>query len=115
MALASAYLDFATANQRRWRSVFEHRLPEDKPAPDSYRDDRRRLLALIELQLVGVVVDPGGRSDAAHALFSAVHGIVLLSLDAKLGPFDPAQCERQIRFIVEHVVRGLGQAPAHAI
>ena len=46
-------------------------------------------------------------SDAAHALFSAVHGIVLLSLDAKLGPFEPATCERQIRFVVEHVVQGL--------
>jgi AcrR family transcriptional regulator len=108
MALASGYLDFATANQARWRAVFEHRLPDDKPAPPSYREDRRRLLALIEQQLDRAIPEPGSRSDAAHALFSAVHGIVLLSLDAKLGPFDPAQCDRQIRFIVTNVVRGIG-------
>lgn len=108
MALASAYLDFATANQLRWRAVFEHRLPDDKEAPASYREDRRRLLALIEAQLVDAITDPAKRQDAAHALFSAVHGIVVLSIDGKLAPFDPAQCERQIRFIVENVMRGLG-------
>lgn len=104
MALAGAYLDFANANRRRWRAVFEHRLPDDKPVPESYVDDRRRLLALIETQLDRIIEEPGARSDAATALFSAVHGIVLLSLDAKLGPFDPAQCERQIRFVVENVI-----------
>lgn len=107
MALASAYLDFATANQLRWRAVFEHRLPDDKAAPESYREDRRRLLALIEAQLVAAIPDATKRLDAAHALFSAVHGIVVLSIDGKLTAFDPAHCERQIRFIVENVMRGL--------
>ena len=107
MALASAYLDFATINQRRWRAVFEHILPDGRDLPDGYVGDRRSLLALIERQLDTTVGDAQSRSDAAHALFSAVHGIVLMSLDAKLGPFDPATCERQIRFIVTHVVRGL--------
>ncbi len=108
-ALAITYLDFATANQNRWRAVFEHRLPISKPMPESYRNDRRRLLALIEDQLKNAITDPAARSDAAHALFSAVHGIVLLSLDAKLGPFDPAKCERQIRFLVGRVVAGLNR------
>ena len=107
MALATAYLDFATVNQRRWRGVFDHRLPEDTEVPAPYVADRKRLLAMIEGQLVRSIDDPQARSDAAHALFSAVHGIVLMSLDAKLGPFEPAQCERQIRFIVDHVARGL--------
>lgn len=107
MALATAYLDFATVNRRRWRAVFEHTLPDTREVPASYQEDRRRLLALIESQLDSTIADAQARSDAAHALFSAVHGIVLLSLDAKLGPFEPAMCERQIRFIIAHVVRGL--------
>jgi AcrR family transcriptional regulator len=110
MALAGAYLDFATANQRRWRAVFEHRLPDDRSVPATYLEDRQRLLALIEVQLTGAIAELNARSDAAHALFSAVHGIVLLSLDAKLGPFEPSTCERQIAFIVAHVVKGLGPA-----
>ena len=107
MALAIAYLDFATVNKLRWRAVFEHRLPDNRELPEGYARDRRALLALIGFQLESTIADPEARSDAAHALFSAVHGIVLLSLDAKLGPFEPATCERQTRFVVEHVVQGL--------
>lgn len=108
MALAHAYLDFATVNQRRWRAVFEHRLPEGRPQPPSYRDDRRRLLALIETQLAEKIPDETARAVAAHAMFASVHGIVLLSLDGKIEAFDPAQCERRIRFIVSSVLKGLG-------
>ncbi len=107
--LAIAYLDFATANQRRWRAVFEHRLPENATVPESYQDDRRQLLALIETQLERAITGSEARSDASHALFSAVHGIVTMSLDAKLGPFEPARCERQIRFLVGRVVDGLAK------
>jgi AcrR family transcriptional regulator len=109
--LAIAYLDFATANQRRWRAVFEHRLPDERPLPEENREDRRRLLALIEAELTHAIADAEARSDAAHALFSAVHGIVLLSLDGKLGEFEPAKCERQIRFLVGRVASGLDGAP----
>ena len=108
MALAIAYLDFATVHQRRWRAVFEHRPRDDYPVPQSYYDDRRGLLGLIEAEMGVTVADDTARHDAARALFSATHGNVLLSLDAKLGPFDPAACERQIRFLVHHVVVGLG-------
>ena len=106
-SLAIAYLDFASANQRRWRAVFDHRLPDTATLPESYQADRKQLLELIELQLTHALPDAVARSDAAHALFSAVHGIVIMSLDAKLAPFDPAQCERQIRFLIGWVAIGL--------
>ena len=109
MALAQAYLSFASANVLRWRAVFEQRLADDYPVPSSYLEDRSRLLALIETELHGAIGEAGARGDAARALFAAVHGIVLLALDLKLGPFDAATCERQIRFVVGNVVRGLGR------
>lgn len=110
MSLANAYLDFATLNQLRWRAVFEHRLPDDYPIPQAFLDDRRGLLALIESEIGDTgPSDPEERQDAARALFSATHGNVLLALDAKLGPFEPDRCERQIRFLVHHVVIGLGR------
>lgn len=109
MALAVAYLDFATVNQKRWRAVFEQRLRDDYPVPASYIDDRRGLLALIEAEIAAAIPneEAAARDDAARALFSATHGNVLLALDAKLGPFEPDRCERQIRFLVHHVVAGL--------
>ncbi len=102
--LAIAYLDFATLNQRRWRAVFEHRLPDTKTFPEAHREDRRTLLALIEAQLESEIGETRLREDLAFALFAAVHGIVLLSLDAKIAPFDPAQCERRLRLVIARTV-----------
>ena len=107
MALAGAYLDFAIANGRRWRAVFEHTLPEQKARPASFVADRTRLLALLEHQLATQLPDPAARTDAARALYASVHGIVQLSLDGRLGAVGPSDCERQIRLLVGLVLRGL--------
>lgn len=108
MALAQGYLAFASANTLRWRAVFEHHLSDDYPTPASYLEDRSHLLELIERELASDIPDPHERGAAARALFASVHGIVLLALDKKLGDFDQAACERQIRFVVGNVVKGLG-------
>lgn len=107
LALAGGYLDFATANQRRWRAIFEHRIPDSKPLPASYDDGRKALLNLLAQQLESALPGPSEQSNAAAALFAAVHGIIILSLNNKLIPFDPANCERQIQFIVSNVVLAL--------
>ena len=109
MALALAYLEFATADTLRWRAVFEQRLADDYPVPTSYLEDRSHLLALIENELATKIPAPAARNEAARAMFSAVHGIVLLALDMKLGSFDREGCARQVVFVVGNVVRGLGR------
>ena len=108
LALAGAYLDFAIANGRRWRAVFEHTLPEGKARPDAYVADRVRLLALLEGQLAERLPKAELRTDAARALYASVHGIVQLSLDGRLGAVRPSDCERQIRLLVGLVLKGLG-------
>jgi len=108
MALAAGYLAFASAHPFRWRAVFEQRLPDTYPVPTSYLEDRARLLSFIERELDGTIGDARARAEAARALFSSVHGIVLLALDHKLGSFDEAATARQIGFVVGNVVRGVG-------
>ena len=108
MSLAAGYLAFASAHQLRWRAVFEQRLADDYPVPASYLADRARLLSFIERELEGTIADAAVRGEAARALFSSVHGIVLLALDRKLGDFDEAATARQIKFVVGNVVRGVG-------
>jgi AcrR family transcriptional regulator len=112
MALAFAYLAFAQANPRRWRAVFDHRLPDGSEVPAFYVENRQGLLALIAIEIETAILDATARSDAAQALFSAVHGIVLLSLDEKLGNFDPGMCKRQISFILGNVTLGLSKETA---
>ncbi len=107
MALALAYRDFAVQQNRRWRALFEHKMEPGKPVPASYREAQASLFALVEAALRGVIADATERFSAARALFAAVHGIVTLALDNKLGGQDAAETERQVRFIVSAAARGL--------
>jgi AcrR family transcriptional regulator len=108
MALALAYLDFAIAHRRRLKAVFDHQMIEtDADVPAPYRADQDRLFALIEAPLAEHMPDASERASAARAMFAAVHGIVSMAIDRKLGPFDAQATERQVRFVVEAMARGL--------
>ena len=99
---------FALDSQPSWRAVFEHQLAKDRIVPEWYRERQAVLFAIVEEILTPVVSDRQECEMAARALFSAVHGIVSLALDQKLGEFDRAATEAQIRFIVTAAARGLG-------
>jgi AcrR family transcriptional regulator len=107
--MALAYLDFAAANTPRWRALFAHYLSKRRPVPDWYRAEQRRLFAFIERPLR--TLQPGLPStDAlllARSLFSAVHGIVILGLEDKLG-IVPLEVQRaQLRIVVGAIGAGL--------
>lgn len=110
MALALAYRDFAADETSRWRALFEHRMEEGKTVPERYREDQAGLFALIETSLGAAIREPEARFTAARALFSAVHGIITMAHDNKLGGIDAAETERQLRFMVGAVARGLAAA-----
>jgi AcrR family transcriptional regulator len=106
-ALGLAYLDFAVSQNKSWRAVFDHHMAPGNPVPDWYRDKQAQLFALVEHALGEVIADEQHRSRAARALFSAVHGVVMLSLAGTLGPTDRAETEAQVRFIVQAVAEGV--------
>jgi AcrR family transcriptional regulator len=110
MALALAYLDFAIAHPKRLKAVFDHQMSEHAEVPADYRADQDQLFALIEAPLTEQFADPGERAMTARAMFSAVHGIVAMALDRKLGPFDVKETERQVRMVVELMARGVPHA-----
>jgi AcrR family transcriptional regulator len=109
-ALGLAYLDFAIEHNKSWRAVFDHHMAPGNPVPDWYRQKQAQLFALVERVLGEVVADADNRSRAARALFSAVHGVVMLSLAGTLGPTDRAEAEAQVRFIVRAVAEGVAHA-----
>jgi AcrR family transcriptional regulator len=106
-ALALAYLDFAVDRNNEWRAVFEHRFADKTVVPDWYRDTQTALFGLVETILESAIAVREQRQEAARALFAAVHGIVSLSLDEKLCVFERAAVERQIRFVITTIARGL--------
>lgn len=110
--LAQAYLAFASEHRGRWRALFEHRsLGPNVPA--SYVAQLERIFGHIErpLEAIAPAASPIERRLLARALFSAVHGIVALGLEEKLGALPAESLSWQVRAIVDAAVAGLAEHP----
>lgn len=112
VALAEAYFDFAVAHQPRWRALFEHHVSTPDGLPESYLADQARLFLLVERPLAALRpdFDDKRRMLFARTMFSAVHGIVSLSLDAKLQAMTASVAGDQLRTFVGLVGAGLAAA-----
>jgi AcrR family transcriptional regulator len=109
--LALAYTDYAAANRRRWRALFDHRLAEDQAVPAWYQANLARLFIYIEepLRALASTMAPDQRMQLARSLFSAVHGIVLIGLEEKLQSIPLDLVREQVTFMVEAFARGLAK------
>ncbi|MDX2155728.1 MAG: TetR/AcrR family transcriptional regulator [Hyphomicrobiaceae bacterium] len=105
--LALAYMRFALTHRQRWEAVFKHRMKEGREVPKSYVEDQDRLLGVIASALGGIVPDDTCRMATARGLFGAVHGIVALALDNRLGGRLGEELEAQLRRIVKILASGL--------
>jgi AcrR family transcriptional regulator len=107
--LAVTYLDFAASNTLRWRALFEHRLPVGKPMPDWYLGEQIRLFGYIEQPLRDLLpsMPPEQLAMLARSLFSAVHGIITLGLEEKLGVVSLEALRAQTTLIVSAIAMGL--------
>jgi AcrR family transcriptional regulator len=111
-AMAGAYLDFAIENRMLWRAMFEHQIGEGREIPDSYRQAQMRLFGYVEAPL-GVLLPqatPARRAVIARSLFSAVHGMVSLGLDEKLGALAFSDLREQVAFMTAAIARGVASA-----
>ena len=106
-ALAQAYLAFALRRTPEWRALFEHRFTTKTTVPEWYQQAQADVFAIVEELLRPTIVADHARSEAARALFSAVHGVVSIALDQKLGAFDKSAAERQVQFIVKSIAHGI--------
>lgn len=116
-ALGLAYLDFAAGESRRWRALFEHRLPEDYPVPDWYTARLEAVFRHLRDPLAELFPgrEPYKVHEMANTLFSGAHGIVALGLDGKLGRVPREVLAARIRFLVRAVLIGAGaRAPGRA-
>jgi AcrR family transcriptional regulator len=109
--LGLAYTDYAAANTRRWRVLFDHRLPENKEVPTWYMANLARLFVYIEepLRKLAPALSPTRRALLARSLFSAVHGIVLIGLEEKLQHLPLPVLREQVTVMIEAMAKGLAQ------
>jgi AcrR family transcriptional regulator len=110
--LGLAYTDYAAAHTRRWRALFDHRLPEGRDIPTWYRANLHRLFVYIEEPLGKLAPDLGAerRMLLARSMFSAVHGIVLIGLEEKLQSIPLPVLREQVTVMIEALARGLKEA-----
>jgi AcrR family transcriptional regulator len=107
--LALAYLEFAAKNGPRWRALFEHRLQDGQTVPEWFTAELNRVFQYVEepMRTIRPGLAAGELAELARAVFSAVHGVVSLGLEQKLGEIPVRRLREQTATIVTAIVRGL--------
>lgn len=112
LAAAGVYIDFAQRHRRLWMSAFEHSSPET-PALDAYMVRLDAIFGNVEQPLAALLPNMAAtpRKQLARALFAAVHGMVQLGLDQKLGAVSPQSLRWQVDLVLGAALDGLAAGP----
>jgi AcrR family transcriptional regulator len=108
--LADTYLAFAAEHANLLRSLFEHRMENDRPFPEDILLMVMNAFSLMHAPLVRLLPDRDQEDVAllARMMFSAVHGIISLGLEERMVAVPPAMLrERLVQFVDTHLA-GLG-------
>ena len=110
--LAATYLAFASEHANLLRSLFEHRMENDRPFPEDILTMVMQAFALMHDPLVRLMPDRDPKEIALQArmMFSAVHGIISLGLEERMVAVPPEQLRRQLKQFVDTYLKGLGLA-----
>ncbi|MDG1281194.1 MAG: TetR-like C-terminal domain-containing protein [Pseudorhodobacter sp.] len=107
-ALGKAYVDFVLSNRKHWSAVFFHRLSTDAEVPDWHKQEHAVLIDnLIEpLAQMRPDLSPSALRVRAGTLFSAVHGVVQLSLHGRFVGTPPELLASEVRALIDAMSRG---------
>ncbi|CTQ49078.1 TetR/AcrR family transcriptional regulator [Jannaschia donghaensis] len=102
VVMAEAYLEFAATQPSLWRALFDVPITDQSDLPDWYLQALDQLLAIIDAPLREVYPDlPDAEIRVrTRALFSAVHGIVLLGIEDRISGVADDRLSDMIRFIL---------------
>jgi AcrR family transcriptional regulator len=108
-ALAKAYLTFARDNRALWTALFEHRLLPGAVAPDWYLEEQAVLIQDLVAPLAALrpELDKSALLMRARTLFSAVHGIVAISLEGRFIGLAATDLEHEVLSFVDSMVTGI--------
>jgi AcrR family transcriptional regulator len=111
--LAETYLAYFTAHANLLRSLYEHRMEDDRPFPEDILLMVMRTFALMHDPLVRLMpkADPAEIALQARMMFSAAHGIISLGLEERMVAVPPEQLRQQLAQFVDTYLAGLGLAP----
>ncbi len=107
VVMGRAYHSFAAENHNEWRALFDVERAAGVAAPDWYLAEMGQLFVWIDAPLAALFPDlpTPDRALLTRALFSAVHGIVLLGLDQASAGVPEAQIDRMIDLILRQITK----------
>jgi len=105
--MSHAYLAFAAENTLLWRALFDVNMPADGPVPTWYMEELNALFAHIA-RPVAEIFPQKGPTDLqlmVRALFSSVHGIVLLGLENRISGVPRNRIEEMISQVLTEITK----------
>ena len=111
--LAVTYLEFFSEHANLLRSLYEHRMEDDRPFPEDMLLMVMRAFALMHQPLIRLLPDRDPKDIAmlARLMFSAVHGIISLGLEERMVAVPPDSLRQQVAQFVDTHLIGLGVLP----
>jgi AcrR family transcriptional regulator len=111
--LAATYLEFFSKHANLLRSLFEHRMEDDRPYPDDILQMVMDAFALMHPPLLRLLPDADDVKIAllSRTLFSAVHGIISLGLEERMIAVPPQMLRQQLDQFLDAHLAGLGILP----
>jgi AcrR family transcriptional regulator len=105
ITMSHAYLDFALEHTYLWRALFDLEMSVDGPVPDWYLHELIAVFALIDAPLAVLFPDMKApeRGLMVRALFSSVHGIVLLGLERRISAVPQDQIETMLAQVLGQI------------
>ncbi|GAB5437325.1 TetR/AcrR family transcriptional regulator [Falsiruegeria mediterranea] len=103
--MSHAYLGFAVDHTNLWRALFDLDMSEDGPVPAWYRAALADLFSNISRPLSELFPEMTEQelSLMTRAMFSSVHGIVLLGLQNRISGVPPEQIEQMIAAVLRRI------------
>ena len=102
ITMSYAYLEFAAANPNRWRTLFDVQMSTEMVVPQWYLDELERLFGFIAGPVSRCFPEMSAADVAlmTRALFSSVHGIVLLGLEKRISAVPPDHLRHMIAMLL---------------
>lgn len=103
--MAQAYHRFAAENHLRWKALFDVDRAPGEAAPDWYLQEMGQLFTYISDPLAAIFPDRDSKDLAllTRALFSSVHGIVLLGLEEASAGVPSDDIDRMIALVLRQI------------
>lgn len=108
--LSLAYLRFALAEKNLWAALFEHRMPDGVAVPDWHLAEHAFLIGLIAVPMAARMPEASAEDIAirARTFFSAVHGVIAISLEGRFVGITPARLDEEVAALARILARSLG-------